>query len=157
MKRLHIHVGVDDMESSIAFYRNLFGAEPTKQHADYAQWLLAKPQVNFAISTKPAHSGINHLGLQVDSDEELVQLQSQLNQAEIEQINQAQVECCYARSDKSWIRDPAGLPWEIYRTMEDAVVYQDRHSVSATECCDPETRGTPGCCQPSEETLGCCE
>jgi catechol 2,3-dioxygenase-like lactoylglutathione lyase family enzyme len=138
MKRLHIHVGVGDLEQSVRFYSALFGAEPVKRKPDYAKWMLDNPHVNFAISTT-GETGLNHLGIQVDEEGELAELRARLEKADTAVVNEGETVCCYARSDKSWVKDPAGIPWETYRTMEDAqVVREPKVPQSAAEesgCC----------------------
>ncbi len=120
MKRLHIHVGVDRLDQSIAFYSALFGAQPSKTKEDYAKWLLDDPSINFAISTRGGKTGIDHLGIQVDEGHELADLRERLKDADLSLFDEGQAVCCYARSDKSWVEDPTGLAWEAYKTMEDA-------------------------------------
>ena len=114
MKRLHVHVAVDDLERSIGFYSTLFGAEPAIQHADYAKWMLDDPRVNFAISARGARPGLDHLGIQVESRRELDQLVSALRNAEHKVVAEEDASCCYAKSDKGWARDPNGIRWETF-------------------------------------------
>ena len=71
MKRFHVHVAVDDFNANIRFYSAVFGAEPSILKPDYAKWMLEDPRINFAISQRGAKAGLDHLGLQVDTDEEL--------------------------------------------------------------------------------------
>jgi len=123
MKRLHIHVGVDDIEQAITFYSALFGAEPVKIKGDYAKWLLEDPRINFAISTGTETVGVNHLGIQVDEETELAELTGRLTEAGLPVWEAGETECCYARSEKAWIKDSAGIPWEAYRTMGDVARY----------------------------------
>lgn len=134
MKRLHIHVGVGDLEQSIRFYSVLFGAEPVKVKGDYAKWMLEDPRVNFAISTRAKNKGVDHLGLQVDEAEELEAVRQHLKQADTTMLNEGETVCCYARSDKSWVRDPDGLAWEAYHTMEDAELFAAAQP-AANACC----------------------
>jgi len=155
MKRFHIHVGVENLDESIRFYSALFGAEPVKAKPDYAKWLLEDPCVNFAISTR-ANKGIDHLGIQVEEESELTELRERLKAGNIAATEEGETVCCYARSDKSWIQDPAGIPWETYRTMEDAQLFSGQSDQAETACCTPDTMGTPECCEPSEKTAGCC-
>ncbi|MEZ0262815.1 MAG: ArsI/CadI family heavy metal resistance metalloenzyme [Alphaproteobacteria bacterium] len=143
MKRLHIHVGVDNLDQSIRFYSALFGAEPVKTKPDYAKWMLESPHVNFAISTR-AETGVNHLGIQVDDDSELAELRERLKKADMSVVNEGETVCCYARSDKSWVHDPAGLPWETYRTMEDAEIFKVEKPEAASSC-SPAAK-TDSCC-----------
>lgn len=128
MKRLHVHVSVDKLGPSIAFYSAMFGAEPIVQKPDYAKWLLDDPRVNFAISLKDDNSkGLNHLGIQVDSDEELNEVYDRLGRANIDSQAESCARCCYAESDKHWAVDPTGIIWEAYRTMGSIAVYgEDR-------------------------------
>lgn len=138
MKRLHIHVAVNDLESSIGFYSALFGSQPTKRKNDYAKWMLDDPRVNFAISTRGARSGLDHLGIQAETAEELGELREQLQQAGLAATSEGETTCCYARSDKSWVQDPSGIAWEAYHTMADAELFTLNPPV-ASACCAPQT------------------
>jgi catechol 2,3-dioxygenase-like lactoylglutathione lyase family enzyme len=109
MKRFHVHVAVDDLNANIRFYSAIFGAPPTVSKPDYAKWMIEEPRLNFAISDRGAKTGLDHLGFQVDSDEELGELRQKVADAEIAALDQPQSECCYARSDKYWITDPQGI------------------------------------------------
>ena len=156
MKRFHIHVGVDKLDESIRFYSALFGAEPVKRKPDYAKWLLDDPRLNFAISTRVKTKGMDHLGIQVEEEGELTELRERLKAADLAVVEEGETVCCYARSDKSWVQDPAGIPWEAYRTMEDAQVFVSQPNQAESACCTPETKGTPNCCVPSEKMATCC-
>lgn len=150
MKRLHIHVGVADLEHSVRFYSALFGAQPVKQKHDYAKWMLDNPHVNFAISTRAGETGVNHLGIQVDEEAELAELRARLKNADLSTLDEGETVCCYAKSDKSWVHDPAGIPWEAYRTMDDAEIFKAEKS----GCCAPAE--SAGCCAPEAGKGGCC-
>lgn len=138
MKRMHIHLGVADLAASIAFYTKLFDCPPAVEKPDYAKWMLEDPRINFAISTRGAAQGLDHLGLQVDSDEELGALRGQLDAAGMAVVSQTGTTCCYAQSDKHWVTDPDGTPWETYHTLGSAPVF-GAHPAEATEgaCCAP--------------------
>lgn len=124
MKRFHIHVSVASLDPSITFYSALFGSAPTVHKPDYAKWELDEPQLNFAISTgKDRTPGINHLGIQVTEAEELGELYSALQAAQIRSAEEVGANCCYARSDKHWLRDPEGIVWEAFHTMGSSLVY----------------------------------
>ena len=123
MKRMHIHISVDDLEKNIGFYSSLFGEKPTIEHNDYAKWRLEDPYVNFAISDRGGDNGVNHLGLEVESDTELEEISARLNQCNIENIAEKGANCCYAESDKYWTLDPQGIPWENFHTLSDIPVY----------------------------------
>jgi catechol 2,3-dioxygenase-like lactoylglutathione lyase family enzyme len=123
MKRFHIHISVTDLAQSIRFYSTLYGTEPSKVETDYAKWILEDPRVNFAISTRHQPAGVNHLGLQVDSEGELRAMRAQLQAADARLIEESEQACCYARSDKYWVTDPTGIAWETFHTLGDIPVY----------------------------------
>lgn len=156
MKRLHIHVGVKNIDDAIRFYTTLFGAQPVKTKPDYAKWLLDDPSVNFAVSTRVQKTGLDHLGIQVEEEAELTELRERLKAGDIGLVDEGETVCCYARSEKSWIQDPAGIAWEAYRTMEDAEIFSGKADSPQGACCTPETKGKPDCCVPSPATAGCC-
>jgi len=138
MKRFHVHVSVQDLESGVKFYSNLFGAAPTVQHSDYAKWMLEDPRVNFAISSRGAPAGVNHLGLQVESADELVALRGQLQAADAGLLEQTQQACCYAQSEKYWVTDPAGVAWEGFHTLASVPTFNGvENATSNSACCVP--------------------
>jgi catechol 2,3-dioxygenase-like lactoylglutathione lyase family enzyme len=150
MKRFHVHAHVQDLAASIGFYTKLFGAEPTRIEGDYAKWMLEDPRLNFAISTRGGGVGIDHLGFQTDSDEELVALKARAEAADLALLDEGQANCCYARSEKHWVTDPQGIAWEHFHTLEDipvfgcGVVKASATSAAATACCAPAApRGKP--------------
>ncbi len=117
MKRFHIHIAVDDLEQNVRFYTALFQAEPTVLEADYAKWMLDDPRINFAISDRGSKSGLDHLGIQVDSNQELESVQQGLVSADLPIATQKQAACCYAQSDKYWTVDPQGIAWEAFHSL----------------------------------------
>jgi catechol 2,3-dioxygenase-like lactoylglutathione lyase family enzyme len=123
MKRLHVHVGVEDLAKSIRFYETLFGAEPAVVKDDYAKWLLDDPMVNFAISTRCGNPGIRHLGIQVENRAELGDVYARLKNAEAPVFEEGATTCCYAKSEKSWIADPQGIQWETFLTTGENTTY----------------------------------
>lgn len=127
-RRLHVHVAVTDLERSTAFYTTLFATEPMVVKDDYRKWLLDDPAVNFAISNRAGRDGIDHLGLQVDSDEEVEAIEARLAAADAKVAPQRDAACCYARGNKSWVRDPAGVPWETFHTMADIAIFGSDHT-----------------------------
>lgn len=138
MKRFHIHIGVERLDDAIRFYSALFGAEPVKVKPDYAKWMLDDPRVNFAISTRAKKAGVDHLGIQVEEERELNELRSRFEAADMKALEQGATTCCYAKSDKSWVQDPAGIPWEAYRTMADAQCFSDGADSGDSACCAPD-------------------
>jgi hypothetical protein len=123
MKRFHVHVSVDDLTQSVRFYSTLFSAEPTVLKPDYAKWMLEDPRVNFAISTGSGEAGISHLGIQAEDEGELAEVYERLSRAERPVVEEKDATCCCARSDKQWIADPQGVPWETFFTRGTATVY----------------------------------
>ena len=144
MKRFHVHAHVEDLQASIAFYSRLFGAEPTRSESDYAKWMLDDPRVNFAISTRGSKPGIDHLGFQTDTEEELAELKARAVAADLALLDAGATSCCYARSDKHWITDPQGIAWEHFHTLADIPVFSEQPApaaAAASACCVP--RGKP--------------
>ena len=137
MKRLHIHISVEDLEKSQKFYTALFGMEPTKQKDDYIQWLVEDPAVNFAISHGNGKKGLNHLGLQVDSDEAVQEVEARLQESGISGEKQEEAVCCYAKSNKYWVQDPEDIIWENYHTMEQVEVFGGSDETGGVGCCQP--------------------
>jgi len=151
MKRFHAHVRVDDLESSVRFYSTLFGTEPAVIKADYAKWMLDDPRVNFAITAGSASTGIDHLGLQVESDEDLAAITRRLAAAGLAVAKQENASCCYARGNKGWVSDPSGIAWETFHTMAGSTVYgsdlrPEASEPSAESCCTPVPSSTSACC-----------
>src|SRR6202049_3204267 len=145
MKRMHVHVAVDDLTRSIGFYFALFDAQPAVVKPDYAKWMLDDPRVNFAISTRGREPGLDHLGIQVENTTELHEVYARLRKAGGTIIEQGETACCYAKSEKSWIDDPAGIAWETFHTTGENIEYGDgpgereARVARATACCVPES------------------
>ena len=166
MKRMHIHIAVNELNESINFYSTLFGESPTVEREDYAKWKLDDPLVNFAISSRGHASGINHLGIQVDSESELEELSQRLDQAEITASKQEGSSCCYSHSNKHWVMDPQGIAWESFHTLGEIPVFgEDTRADSGDEtsaCCIPLNMNQPdvegaACCVPNDKDVsGCC-
>ena len=157
MKRLHVHVAVSDLSQSIGFYSALFAAQPTVLKTDYAKWMLDDPRVNFAISTRGREPGLDHLGIQVENQEELHEVYGRLSQAGGNIIEQGETTCCYAKSVKSWIDDPAGIAWETFHTIGESIVYGDGSGENQARiahekqsaCCAPQAALSSSACCPS--------
>jgi len=123
MKRFHVNVSVADIGQSIEFYKTLFGEEPAVIKDDYAKWMLEDPRINFAISASQQSRGVNHVGLQAETMEELNEIQARLRKAGASTFDQPHAECCYARSSKTWVRDPDAVAWETFVTHSDISHY----------------------------------
>lgn len=162
MKRLHVHVAVDDLAQSMGFYSTLFGAEPSVVKSDYAKWMLDDPRVNFAISSRGRAAGLDHLGIQAHESAELDEISGRLKAAGAETLDEAATTCCYAQSDKTWVTDPSGIRWETFHTFGESTVYGDDLAADAAKtaeaCCAPAPPKT-ACCPPKSEPASeaaCC-
>lgn len=158
MKRLHVHVAVNNLADGIKFYSGMFAAEPSVVKSDYAKWMLDDPRVNFAISQRGLDAGLNHLGVQVESAAELAEMQNRLSQLSSPLRAQPDAACCYAKSDKYWINDPSGIAWETFHTLDSIPVFGDHAAANGTDdapaCCAPPAQGVS---KPSCSTNSCCE
>ena len=163
MKRLHIHLSVEDISQSVRFYSVLFSAEPAVEKPDYAKWMLDDPRANFAISARGGQAGLDHLGIQVETLDELQEVYGRLEQANRPVLEEGATTCCYAKSEKAWIADPQGLSWETFLTTGESTFYGDgaslRHIRTSTgACCVLETP-QGACCAPKPELAAeaaCC-
>ncbi|NBV75298.1 MAG: glyoxalase/bleomycin resistance/dioxygenase family protein [Methylococcaceae bacterium] len=146
MKRFHIHLAVEDLQQNIAFYSALFGTEPSVIYDDYAKWMLNDPRINFAISSRNRQAGLDHLGIQVESESELEDVQQILKGAALPMIEQKQSACCYAESDKYWTVDPQGIPWEAFHSLKSIPTFGKNSglpSVQNDSCCSPSSNCCP--------------
>jgi hypothetical protein len=144
VKRMHVHVSVDNIDTAIGFYSALFATKPSVIKDDYAKWMLDDPRLNFAISSRGSNPGLDHLGIQVESEGELQDVYSRLREAGQNVIEQGKTNCCYAKSEKSWIDDPAGISWEAFFTTGESTNYGDSFDKGARiahvkPCCEPQS------------------
>jgi hypothetical protein len=171
MKRFHVHVAVNDLDQSIAFYSAMFGEEPSVVKPDYAKWMLEDPRINFAISNRGQAPGVNHLGLQAEDDAELQAIHTNLQKADTAVLAEKGAHCCYAKSDKYWVTDPQGIAWESFRSLGSIPLFGGAGTVSeaseqapscgssasvAVSCCSPAAAkvtltatSASGCCTPA--------
>jgi hypothetical protein len=175
MKRFHVHVGVANLDKSISFYSSLFAAPPTVRKDDYAKWMIEDPRINFAISTRGGELGVNHLGLQADSADELAGIRAHFAAADqASSQDEPGANCCYAKSDKHWVTDPQGIPWEGYHTLGEVRYFNSDNAeanadsacwtpaqmtaaASQASCCVPAQASTSACCAPaSAKKTACC-
>lgn len=171
MKRFHVHLHVQDLEQSLAFYSRLFAAAPVRVERDYAKWMLEDPRLNFAISTRGAAPGVDHLGFQVDDPAELDELKARAQAADMALLDEGTTTCCYARSEKHWVTDPQGIAWEHFHTLGDISVFREAAAASGACCAATHTGSvapaaavaatvpateTPSCCPPSASARAAC-
>lgn len=143
MKRFHVHLHVEELGKSVAFYSKLFGMAPNRLESDYAKWMIDDPAVNFAISTRGNAPGVDHLGFQADTAADLSAMKAQAQAADMVLLDEGETTCCYARSDKYWLTDPQGIAWEHFQTLDNVPVFSERKEdvPSDSACCAP--RGKP--------------
>lgn len=145
MKRLHVHIKVEDLDRSAKFYAALFGREPDRREADYAKWMLEDPRANISLSARGEVAGVDHAGVQVETDEELEEIAGRLKTAEAKIVQEADATCCYARSHKYWAEGPEGAVWELFRTFGDSAVFGENR-IALEDDAAPQTGA---CCPPS--------
>jgi catechol 2,3-dioxygenase-like lactoylglutathione lyase family enzyme len=158
MKRFHAHVRVSDLESSVRFYSTLFGTEPAVLKSDYAKWMLDDPRINLAITAGSTSTGLDHLGMQVESDEDLAVIAARLEAAGQSVAKQQNASCCYARGNKGWVADPSGISWETFHTFGESIVYGSdvaprlapAEALAEESCCAPTPATTSSCCSASK-------
>ncbi len=153
MKRLHVHISVENLQDSVRFYSAVFAAEPSVLHPDYAKWMLDDPRVNFAISQRGSKVGLDHLGIQVDNEADLATMKAQAQSADLALIDEGDTTCCYARSDKHWVVDPQGLPWEHFRTLGTIPTFRDSPELVQEAATPPAADASP-CCIPLPRAKG---
>lgn len=151
MKRLHVHVHVEDLTASIRFYASLFSAPPSLLRDDYAKWALDDPRVNFAISQRGGEAGLDHLGIQVDDEAALTEISARMVASGSTPVTEKDTACCYARSDKAWVTDPQGIAWEMFLTHGE--VAAGSGPGKAASCCGDTSCGAPA---KSADTAACC-
>ena len=161
MKRFHVHAHVDDLKASVAFYSKMFAAEPTRLEADYAKWMLEDPRINLAISTRGSKPGVDHLGFQTDTEEELAELKARAQSADMTLLDEGAVSCCYARGVKHWVTDPQGIAWEHFHTLANIPVFSEKSATVPQEteagacCAAAGPKGKPGA-TPVKQASACC-
>jgi predicted enzyme related to lactoylglutathione lyase len=156
MKRFHVHVNVNQLDSSIRFYTTLFGAAPSVLKPDYAKWMLDDPRINFAISQRDRAAGVDHLGLQAEDAAELAAIGARLQAADAVALAEKATTCCYARSDKFWAEDPQGVRWESFHTHGEATSYTSAPNETGATCCSPATTTGPAAACGPGAAGSCC-
>ncbi len=135
MKRLHINLQVHDIGVSTKFYNALFDATPTVEKPDYSKWILAEPSVNFSISLGGNRPGIRHLGIEAETTSELEEIYANMSRTGHQIRPEDNATCCYAKSEKSWIKDPQGIEWEAFHTHGVSEVNRIAEPCEQDTCC----------------------
>lgn len=132
MKRFHLNLRVDDLEASMRFYSEFFGAPPAIDEADYKKWMLDDPFINLSIEPSVGKTGIAHVGLQAESESELEGIYERIEKSGAPEFREGETQCCYAHSHKSWTRDPDGIVWEAFFTDGQRCEYGEMPDVPQT-------------------------
>jgi catechol 2,3-dioxygenase-like lactoylglutathione lyase family enzyme len=159
MKRFHVHAHVENLQKSIAFYSAMFGAQPSRLESDYAKWMVEDPRINFAISTRGDKPGVDHLGIQTDTEEELTELKARARAADMSLLDEGPITCCYARSDKHWLADPQGIAWEHYRHLANIPVFSESapSAKESSACCAKQAPEVEAPATPvGKQSSACC-
>jgi hypothetical protein len=160
MKRFHMHLNVADLSHNIRFYSQLFGVPPTVEKEDYAKWMLDDPFINFAISSRGGMPGIDHIGIQVDSDEALAALKERYDAADAASVTtETGTACCYVKSNKHWLNDPQGIAWEAYHSLKNIPTFgQGIEKTDGADGADVAdgAEASGGCCAPKKAVAACC-
>jgi catechol 2,3-dioxygenase-like lactoylglutathione lyase family enzyme len=135
MRRIHIGLNVKDLDASVRFYSDLFGAEPSVVKDDYAKWMLEDPRVNFSVTSRCSMEHDIHFGIQVESEEELSEMAGRLREAGRQVVDEPGAVCCYHRSEKAWVADPQNLLWETFITVGEASEYGEDNPELEALCC----------------------
>jgi catechol 2,3-dioxygenase-like lactoylglutathione lyase family enzyme len=153
MKRFHVHVAVKDLAESTRFYAAMFGTPPTVVKDDYAKWMLDDPRINFAISSRGAPVGVNHLGVQAENDAELKEIYTHLVNADHAVLVEENASCCYAKSDKYWVTDPSGIAWESFHSLQSIPVFGTPSAAVADAKEAPASATVSACCAPLSQAI----
>ncbi len=141
--KAHIGINVSDVETSIGFYRSLFGIEPSKVRRGYAKFDVANPPLNFTLNQNPVgtRGALSHMGIQVKSTEDVIAVRDRWIEAGLVARDEVGTDCCYAIQDKSWVSDPDGNEWEVFTVLKD----QLPESTSGAGCCPAPSTGESTC------------
>lgn len=164
MKRFHVHIAVENLDESIRFYSGMFASVPTEQKPDYAKWKLEDPRINFAISQRGAKVGLDHIGIQVEDEAELAAMQARLESLQPGIEMEEGANCCYARSDKYWVKDPSSIAWETFHTLASIPVFgvpakQPARTPITIPVASAKSEVASSCCAPSgteKQGSSCC-
>jgi len=156
MSRVQLALNVADIDAAVQFYSKLFAAEPTKRRRGYANFAIAHPPLKLVLIENPAGRGegiagaLNHLGVEVDTPQEVQAAATRLSDEGLAPDVQESTTCCYAVQDKAWVNDPDGAAWEVYTVLADALA--ENPLGCSTETCTPEpvtvttSRTSRSCC-----------
>ncbi|MBE9045311.1 VOC family protein [Pleurocapsales cyanobacterium LEGE 10410] len=136
MSRLQLALNVSDIDVAVAYYSKLFNTEPAKRRQGYANFAIADPPLKLVLFENSSTVGkLNHLGIEVESSEQVTQAGDRLRQANLTVKTEPQTTCCYAVQDKVWTTDPDGDDWEIYTVLEDSATFACSSTEATRSAC----------------------
>lgn len=150
MGRIQLALNVTDIDKAVAFYSEVFGAQPAKRRDGYANFALENPPLKLVLIESEEGGTLNHLGVEVASTGEVAEAADRLAASGLATFKEDNVECCYARQDKVWVHDPDGAPWEVYTVLADA----PHAKVNAGATVGSSGSGDSACCASNE--TACC-
>jgi catechol 2,3-dioxygenase-like lactoylglutathione lyase family enzyme len=151
--KAHLAINVKDVESSIDFYRKLFGIGPSKVRKGYAKFDVQNPPLNFTLNQVPflGAGALSHMGIQVSSTEDVHKVRQAWAEAGLITRDEMQTDCCYATQDKTWVKDPDGNEWEAFVVLKDNLPEKNVAGI----CCAPVAKAEDACCT-TESNEACC-
>ena len=155
MKRFHVSLSVQDLQRSVEFYTTLFDAAPTVLKTDYAKWMLDDPKINFSLGISAGNNGVSHVGLQLDDMQQLAEIKRRLHVAGQNAFDQPEAECCYAKSSKTWVRDPDDVAWEAFVTHGETTCYGNDFEAEQSVRRIVEAADLSACCKTASNS-SCC-
>ncbi len=150
MSRIQLALNVDDVDTAVQFYGQLFGAQPSKRRPGYANFALDDPALKLVLIENPGHGGsLNHLGVEVDDTAAVAATTDRLTAAGLQTHVEDATTCCYALQDKVWVTGPGQEPWEVYTVLADAGADLEGKSLA-------DVGAVPAAAGPNDDDSPCC-
>ena len=158
MSRVQLALNVSNIDEAVAFYSKLFKTEVNKRKPGYANFAIAEPPLKLVLIEGDAGGTLNHLGVEVETAEEVEAAESRLSSDGVETTGVGDTTCCYARKTETWVSDPDGAPWEFYVKTGDAEQMANSPVDGANaQCCAPSTTGETAATDAAPAAVsGCC-
>lgn len=149
--KAHLAINVRDVETSIPFYKKMFGIEPSKVRTGYAKFDVQNPPLNFTLNQAAfgERGALSHLGIQVASTDDVLAMKESWQKAGLLTVDEMNTTCCYAVQDKTWVNDPDGNEWEVFVVKEDNLP-EGQAKADNSACCATAPAGI------GNEAIGCC-
>jgi catechol 2,3-dioxygenase-like lactoylglutathione lyase family enzyme len=164
--KAHLAINVRNVDTSIEFYKKMFGIEPSKVRTGYAKFDVQNPPLNFTLNQIPfdERGALSHLGIQVASTDDVLSMRDNWVESGLLPRDEMQTDCCYALQDKAWVKDPDGNEWEVFTVLKDnlpeAVEHGNATCCAASPTEQVEAEASPCACETTAPAAGesaCCE